>query len=309
MTTSCVPWWDVSNVADLFAQNYGPYLYEQLTEPSLLFGSDENLQYSEKGLSLSIFTRGDSPHIQTPLYIYYGKVGVDIRRAIGQGIVSAFYLISDDLDEIDLELLGGDMAQAQTNFFVKGNVSNYDRGMSHTINPEPQFHRYEIEWTPHHIRWYIDQSLHREVPHTSPHGFPTSPVNIHFSLWAGGDSELSPWTTQWAGGYTNYDEVPFTMTVRNLVVQDYSAEITYSYNCVNGSWNTPSADASEVAAVVPQLCSSVEDLGTADKTGSSAPGTMVEILEVTTPCSTSAAATAAIRYKSSATKPRAFLWY
>lgn len=314
MTTSLPSWIPCKSNSSFFAPNFGPYLYEQLTKPSVLFESThENLQYSDEGLSLSINTRGDSPHIKTQLFMFHGKVGVDIRRAPGRGIVSAFYLISDDLEEIDFELLGGDTDQVQTNFFIKGNVSNYERGMDHKINPEPLFHRYEIEWTPHHIRWYVDRFLLREVPHTNPHGFPTSPVNINFSLWAGGDSELNHWTIQWAGGYTNYDEVPFTMTVRNLVVQDYSSKTSY---CINGSWNTSSADASEVAAVVPQLCSSTLDLGTADKTGllrSTPPATFDTIskpVPKTSPCSTSVIPTSITRYKSPATKPRPFFfWY
>ena len=64
-----------------------------------------------------------------------------IEAAQGAGIVSAFILQSDDLDEIDWEWLGGDGTQVQTNYFSKGNTDSYDRGGFSTVSsPQTTFH-------------------------------------------------------------------------------------------------------------------------------------------------------------------------
>ena len=47
----------------------------------------------------------------------YGKVEAEIKGAAGKGIISSFYLQSDDLDEIDVvEIFGSDPYEFQTNF-------------------------------------------------------------------------------------------------------------------------------------------------------------------------------------------------
>lgn len=225
-----------------FAYNpaLGTCIFSPLVEPdSRLFGA--GLNYTSDGSTLEITEQGQAPHIFTPVYIMYGRVSLDILRASGQGIVSAFYLFSDDHDEIDFELLGGAPGRAESNFFVKGNTTTYDRGRSHAIELPGGFHRYEIEWTKRRIRWYIDLELQREVPSDNTHGFPSSPMSIHLSLWAGGDIELDPWTVQWAGGPTNYKELPYRMTVRNLRVCDYSNAIAYTYGFKNGQWQPAEA--------------------------------------------------------------------
>jgi len=74
-------------------------------------------------------------------YIFFGSITATLEAATGAGIVSAFILQSDDLDEIDWEWLGGDTADVQSNYFSKGNTSSYDRGATHAVsNPQTTLH-------------------------------------------------------------------------------------------------------------------------------------------------------------------------
>lgn len=244
----CNPWLDHSCSA--VNRALGLTFVALFSYPTSEFVNKHNcseITYSNEGATLQISKRGDSPHISSQFYILYGKVGIDIRQAPGQGIVSAFYLLSDDQDEIDIEMKGGNVGNVESNFFVKGNTTEYTRGMSHKVVPDLGFHRYEIEWTKEYVRWYIDHDLRRELTNDSEHGFPSSPMNIHFSLWAGGDSELDFWTVMWAGGITNYNDLPFKMTVSNLIVKDYSRAKTYTYGYFGGQW-TPATSNLQVAA-------------------------------------------------------------
>lgn len=69
------------------------------------------ITYGDLGAEFIISKEGEAPTIQTDFYFFFGYVEVKMRAAAGQGIVSSIVLESDDLDEIDLEFLGGNTAQ------------------------------------------------------------------------------------------------------------------------------------------------------------------------------------------------------
>lgn len=53
-------------------------------------------------------------------YMWYGNVQAKFRTSRGQGVVTAFILLSDVKDEIDYEFVGADLETAQTNFYFQG---------------------------------------------------------------------------------------------------------------------------------------------------------------------------------------------
>lgn len=188
--------------------------------------------FDGQGARLGIYQRLDNPQLTSNEYILYGKVEADIRGSAATGIISSLYLQSDDLDEIDIvEMFGGIEDMYQTNFFVKGQTGAYDRGqdVAMATPPHAQFHRYGVEWTPDAIEWLFDGRVVRRVARDNPHGFPMLPMRVMASCWAGGDSGNSPGTIEWAGGETDYSQMPFFMHVRNLRVENYSDGEEYVY--------------------------------------------------------------------------------
>jgi beta-glucanase (GH16 family) len=82
-------------------------------------------------------------------FLLFGRVTAVLEAATGAGIVSAFILQSDDLDEIDWEWLGGDTAHVQSNYFSKGDTTSYDRGAVHNVdNPQSSFHSIPTAFPP-----------------------------------------------------------------------------------------------------------------------------------------------------------------
>lgn len=53
-------------------------------------------------------------------YVWYGKISVTMTSSQGQGVVSAFILMSDVKDEIDFEFVGDDVSHAQSNYYYQG---------------------------------------------------------------------------------------------------------------------------------------------------------------------------------------------
>lgn len=53
-------------------------------------------------------------------YMWYGNVKAKFKTSRGQGVVTAFILLSDVKDEIDYEFVGVDLESAQSNYYFQG---------------------------------------------------------------------------------------------------------------------------------------------------------------------------------------------
>lgn len=213
-----------------------------------LYAKSGSLDYSDAGLNFTLDKRFDNPSLQSKFYLFFGKIEVICIPAVGKGIVSTVYLQSDDLDEIDLEWIGTENTQVQTNWFSKGETSTYDRGaynsLSDSDNLFSTFHNYTIDWTKDSIKWYIDDKLVRTVGNSSSDGFPQSPMAVFIGVWAGGDPSNSEGTIEWAGGETDYSDAPFSMLVKSMKIENYSDGEAYTYKGTSGDWEEISIEQS-----------------------------------------------------------------
>ncbi|KAH3662194.1 hypothetical protein OGAPHI_005442 [Ogataea philodendri] len=212
-----------------------------------VYSTPDQIFYTDEGLKLTLAKRFDNPSLRSNFYIMFGKIEVLLKAANGTGVISSFYLQSDDLDEVDLEWFGGDGYEVQTNYFSKGNTATYDRGGYHKMDdPRSDYHNYTIDWTSEALTWYVDGQAIRTLTNDSSQGYPQSPMYLMMGIWAGGDSSNSQGTIEWAGGSTNYDDAPFSMYIKNLVVVDYSTGSEYRYGDTSGSWTSVDAVDGEV---------------------------------------------------------------
>lgn len=171
----------------------------------------------------------------------FGKVSITMKAAPGAGIVSTLVLESDDLDEIDMEWLGADDTQVQTNYFGKGDVTTYNRGTyAAAPNNQADFITYEVEWTSTQIVWSVGGKTVRVLtPATADtNQYPQTPMQVKLGAWSGGDSSNAAGTIAWARGPTDYSLGPFTMLVQSLSVTDYSTGTSYSYGDQSGDWTS-----------------------------------------------------------------------
>ncbi|OAA67517.1 extracellular cell wall glucanase [Cordyceps fumosorosea ARSEF 2679] len=206
---------------------------------------------STDGATFTVAASGDAPQLNSLFYIMFGRVEITMRAAPGAGIVSSLVLESDDLDEIDVEWLGSNPNELQSNYFGKGRTTDYNRGRFHAVpaGTQNRWVTYAIDWTQDRIQWIVDGAAVRELRRqdADQDQYPQTPMQVKFGTWAGGDpSRNPPGTVEWARGPTDFSKGPFSMTVRSLRVTDYSTGKQYRYKDTSGSWQSIEAVGGQV---------------------------------------------------------------
>jgi endo-1,3-1,4-beta-glycanase ExoK len=145
----------------------------------------------------------------------YGRYEVRMKAASGgSGTVSSFFTYTgpsegQPWDEIDIEILGKNTWQMQTNYFTNG-VGGHETLINLGFDSAAGYHDYAIEWRNGNIKWFVDGALvHQENGSRGP--LPTHPQRIMMNLWPGigVDGWLGPFN--YSGQRTaTYDWVKYT---------------------------------------------------------------------------------------------------
>lgn len=229
--------------------------------------------YGPDGASFTVAASGDAPQLNSLFYIMFGRVEITMKAAPGAGIVSSVVLESDDLDEIDMEWLGSNPDEMQSNYFGKGLTTDYNRGQFHAVQgTQARWVTYAVDWTKDRIVWAVDGRSVRELKQqdAEPNQYPQTPMQLKVGAWAGGDAARNPpGTVQWARGPTDFAKGPFVMGVRSLRVTDYSTGKKYSYKDTSGSWESIEALDGQVNANAG--AGAAKNIPTATATGVASP--------------------------------------
>lgn len=200
------------------------------------------VSYGSDGVSFTVAKSGDAPQLTSIFYIMFGRVELTMKCAPGAGIVSSFVMQSDDLDEIDMEWLGADSTEVQTNYFGKGDTTTYNRGQFNpAANNQAEFIKYTVDWTADRIVWSVGNTVVRTLNYgdAAAGQYPQTPMQVKFGTWAGGDpSTNAEGTVEWARGPTDYSNGPFSMVVQSIAVTDYSTGKEYIYSNTSGDWQS-----------------------------------------------------------------------
>ncbi|KAJ5153668.1 Concanavalin A-like lectin/glucanases superfamily [Penicillium coprophilum] len=199
------------------------------------------LDYTSEGADFTIKTENASTLLVSNFYIFFGVMEAHVKMAKGAGIISSVILQSDDLDEIDWEWVGYNTSGVQSDFFGKGNTTTSDRGGYHAVaNADTEFHNYTSYWDKDRLEWWIDGDLVRTVNYSEPltvygKNYPQTPCQVKVSNWPVGIKGQSQGNLDWGGGLVDWSDVPFTMTVSKIRVQDFSSGKEYKYTGHTGT--------------------------------------------------------------------------
>ncbi|KAG5933068.1 hypothetical protein E4U53_001108 [Claviceps sorghi] len=170
-------------------------------------------------------------------YMWYGNVKARFKTARGQGVVTAFILLSDVKDEIDYEFVGVDLGTAQTNYYFQGIPDYHNSGNITLSDTFRNFHEYEIRWTPDKIEWLVDgrvgrSKLRKDTWNATSQSwmYPQTPARVQLSVWPGGAATNAKGTVDWAGGPIDWSAPDiknvgyFYATLAEVSIQCYDAK-------------------------------------------------------------------------------------
>ncbi|KAL8828246.1 MAG: hypothetical protein Q9170_006690, partial [Blastenia crenularia] len=202
----------------------------------------ENVTFGPQGAELTFAKRYDAPTMWTNFKFFFGRVEFVVKAAPGTGVISSMVLISDDLDEIDWEFLGGATSTVQTNYFGKGYTGSYNRSTTPAVaNPQSMFYTYTLDWSPTALVWSIDGTAVRTLNAADADGngsqYPQSPMKVSLSLWDAGDPDAA--TQSWGGGVTPIPPPePYTMFVKSVKIWNSNPANWYQYADQSGSYKS-----------------------------------------------------------------------
>jgi beta-glucanase (GH16 family) len=121
----------------------------------------------------------------------YGKVIFKIKPAVGQGLLTAIWLLPADdslFPEIDIiEILGNNSQEVWTGIHYKEGTDKKSSFKTY-INKGNDFTTYELDWNKDEIKWYINGNL----TFSSKVGIPNQKMYLIINLAIGGDWPKNP---------------------------------------------------------------------------------------------------------------------
>jgi len=126
---------------------------------------------------------------------FYGRFEARVRYALGEGVVSSFFLWKDGSsstttwNELDYEKINGTCVLT-TNIWT-GTGQQSSQTNTPTFDVCADYHTYVMEWTPDYIAWFIDGAQIRRVTGASVMEYTRNAsqgMAIHFNVWAGNSS-------------------------------------------------------------------------------------------------------------------------
>ena len=185
-------------------------------DPNLfnITAGEDLIEFTDEGAQLSISASGESVTVETAFYIFWGSVELLFRAASGQGIISTLVLLSDDLDEIDWEIKGGNTSSVTCNYFGWGNTSQFNSEFIPTVGDGwgsqgamGDLHNYTVVWNENQLEWLLDGESVRTAPYQKAGLWPQTPSFLKFGIWSAGDTNKQPkGTVKWAGGPTDWSK-------------------------------------------------------------------------------------------------------
>lgn len=146
----------------------------------------------------------------------YGRFEARLQAVKREGVVTGFFTYTgpsdgQPWDEIDVEILGKNTTQMQTNYFTDG-VGGHETVIDLGFDASAGYHDYAIEWwNQGTINWFVDGKLvHQENGSRGP--LPTRPMRVMTNLWPGTgvDGWLGPFTYPGTPLTARYDWIKYT---------------------------------------------------------------------------------------------------
>lgn len=184
-----------SKRSDTFTGNAGLFRPENVTEDD---AGRVALVVRQEELGVRRYSAGA---ITSNADFSFGRFEATFRASKVPGTVTGFFLHRNSPhQEIDIEIPGNAPHRLIVNVFynpgVEGSQFDYGyRGSPRHIelgfDASKKMHKYAIEWSPHQIRWFVDDMLVHQRALWEPTPIPHLPMKLHLNIWPPRSSRLA----------------------------------------------------------------------------------------------------------------------
>ncbi|KAM3552764.1 hypothetical protein MY1884_007028 [Beauveria asiatica] len=187
----------------------------------------KEVTYDARGAVSAVDAPRQAPTLQSREAIFFGRLEAEMQAAPGKGVITSIVLLSDDLDEIDLETVGSDTARIQSNTFSRGDSTRHDLlgylPVADTTRGGGGGHTYTVDWTSSRIEFAVDGVVRRTLRRADiPDRYPESPMRVKLGAWVAGYDGNAPGTIEWAGGVADFAKGAAEAVFKRVVVTDYA---------------------------------------------------------------------------------------
>ncbi|KAM0744542.1 hypothetical protein ACQRIT_001031 [Beauveria bassiana] len=242
----------------------------------------KEVTYDARGAVSAVDAPMQAPTLQCKKTIFFGKLEVEMKAAPGKGIITSVVLLSDDLDEIDIEAVGSDTARIQSNTFSRGDSTRHDLlgYLSVADTTAAAGHTYTVDWTTERIEFAVDGVVQRTLRRADiPDRYPESPMRVKLGAWVAGYEGNAPGTIEWAGGVADFSGGAAEAVFKRVTVTDYAGGSAaterdvekYSYGDRSGSSKSIRIHLADGTTITGDSPSS----GSSSSSGNSASGSSV----------------------------------
>ncbi|OAA47185.1 Concanavalin A-like lectin/glucanase [Beauveria brongniartii RCEF 3172] len=264
----------------------------------------KEVTYGARGAVSAVDAPRQAPTLQSKEAIFFGRLEVEMQAAPGKGVITSIVMLSDDLDEIDLETVGSDTARIQSNTFSRGDSTRHDLlGYLPVADTSAAAgHTYTVDWTTERIEFAVDGVVRRTLRRADiPDRYPESPMRVKLGAWVAGYDGNAPGTIEWAGGVADFSKGAAEAVFKRVVVTDYAGGSVatdrdvkeYSYGDRSGSSKSIRihfADGTTMTGDTPTSGGSGSSIGSGSSGNSASGSTSTETTESSSPVLSAAAA-------------------
>ncbi|KAF1730450.1 putative glycosidase crf1 [Beauveria bassiana] len=185
----------------------------------------KEVTYGPRGAVSAVDAPMQAPTLQSKKTIFFGRLEVVMQAAPGKGVITSIVLLSDDLDEIDIEAVGSDTARIQSNTFSRGDSTRHDLlgYLPVADTTAAAGHTYTVDWTTERIEFAVDGVVQRTLRRADiPDRYPESPMRVKLGAWVAGYEGNAPGTIEWAGGVADFSRGAAEAVFERVTVTDYA---------------------------------------------------------------------------------------
>jgi GR25 family glycosyltransferase involved in LPS biosynthesis len=208
-----------SKRSDTFTGNAALFRPENVTEDD---NGRATLVVRQKELGVRRYSAGA---ITSNANFSFGRFESTFQASRVPGTVTGFFLHRNSPhQEIDIEIPGNAPHRLIVNVFynpgVEGAQFDYGyRGSPRYIelgfDASNQMHKYAIEWSPHQIRWFVDDTLVHQRTLWEPTPIPHLPMKLHLNVWPPRSSRLA--------GRLSARQLPATVQIGSIQIQPFES--------------------------------------------------------------------------------------